>query len=98
MMTRNWLIKNANIVSDGHQVAADLRLRDGRIAQIGPELAARAGEAVLDAAGASLLPGMIDDQVHFREPGFPHKGDLASESAAAVAGPRMPSTSRPCLD
>src|SRR5690606_18534041 len=82
---------------------ADLRIRGERIETIGNGLAARPGEQVLDAHGRWLLPGMIDDQVHFREPGLEHKGDIASESAAAVAGGLttvmdMPNTRPPTLD
>jgi dihydroorotase len=102
-MSGNWLITNAALVSDGQVRPGDLRVRDGRIAAIGTGLAARADEQVLEARGRHLLPGMIDDQVHFREPGFPHKGDLASESAAAAAGGitsfmDMPNTDPPTLD
>lgn len=79
------LIVNANLVNEGRITAADLLIRDGRIEAIGNNLSA-AGVEVLDAAGRHLLPGMIDDQVHFREPGLTHKGDMASESRAAVAG------------
>lgn len=102
-MSRNWLIKDAILISDGREWPADLRVRAGRIEAIGGELVARADERVFEAAGRHLLPGMIDDQVHFREPGFPHKGDIASESAAAVAGGiasfmDMPNTDPPTLD
>jgi dihydroorotase len=102
-MTANWLIKNAVLVSDGSQRVGDLRVREGRIQAIATDLSARHDETVVDAEGLWLLPGMIDDQVHFREPGFPHKGDLASESAAAVAGGitsfmDMPNTDPPTLD
>lgn len=79
------LIVNANLVNEGRITAADVLIRDGRIEAIGNNLSA-AGVEVLDAAGRHLLPGMIDDQVHFREPGLTHKGDMASESRAAVAG------------
>ncbi|MCK9487857.1 MAG: dihydroorotase [Xanthomonadales bacterium] len=103
MTQSNWLIKNATLVSDGRQWQADLRVRNGRIERIDADLDRRADETVLDAAGRHLLPGMIDDQVHFREPGFPAKGDIASESAAAVAGGitsfmDMPNTNPPTLD
>jgi len=80
------LIVNARMVNDGRVFEADLRIKDDRIAAIGSGLSARAGERVVDAHGRWLLPGMIDDQVHFREPGSGHKGDIATESAAAVAG------------
>ncbi len=97
------LITNARLVNEGRQFDGDLRIENGRIAAIGSGLQARAGEKVVDAAGRWLLPGMIDDQVHFREPGLTHKGDIASESAAAVAGGLtsfmdMPNTNPPTLD
>lgn len=78
------LITNARIVNEGSVTEGDLLIDDGRIAGIGK--AAPAGAEVVDAAGAWLLPGMIDDQVHFREPGFEHKGTIATESRAAIAG------------
>jgi len=80
------LIINADIVNEGRRYTGDVRIRDGRIAQIGANLAAQANERVFDARGRLLLPGMIDDQVHFREPGLEHKGDFFTESRAAVAG------------
>ena len=97
------LIVNARLVNEGREFDGDLRFADGRITEIGTGLSTRAGETVIDAAGRRLLPGMIDDQVHFREPGLEHKGDLATESAAAVAGGltsfmEMPNTSPPTLD
>ena len=79
------LIVNANVVNEGQIVEADVLIRDGRIAAIGKHLSAP-GVEVLDAAGRHLLPGMIDDQVHFREPGMTHKADMATESRAALAG------------
>jgi dihydroorotase len=81
-----WLIKNAELVNEGRRFQADLRIRDQRIAEIGGDLDARAGEQVFDASRLWLLPGMIDDHVHFREPGYTAKADIASESRAAVAG------------
>jgi len=80
------LITNARIINEGRSFDGDLRIADGRIEAIGPALSARPGESVFDAKGRLLLPGMIDDQVHFREPGLTHKGEWATESAAAVAG------------
>src|SRR5690554_4078172 len=96
------LIVNARLVNEGREFDADLRIEGERIAAIGSGLAARAGETVVDAAGRRLLPGMIDDQVHFREPGLEYKADIASESAAAVAGGLtsfmdMPNISPPTL-
>ncbi|MBD9378433.1 dihydroorotase [Pseudoxanthomonas sp. 22568] len=97
------LIVNARMASEGREFEGDLRIENGRIARIGSGLSAGADEKVVDAAGRWLLPGMIDDQVHFREPGMPHKGDIATESAAAVAGGLtsfmdMPNTVPPTLD
>lgn len=97
------LIINARLVNEGAVTEADLRISNGRIAAIASGLTARNGEHVVDAAGRWLMPGMIDDQVHFREPGLEYKADIASESAAAVAGGLtsfmdMPNTSPPTLD
>ncbi len=97
------LIVNARLVSDGRESDGDLRIARGRIEAIGSGLSAREGETVIDARGRRLLPGMIDDQVHFREPGLEHKADIATESAAAVAGGLtsfmdMPNTSPPTLN
>src|SRR5690606_18624523 len=97
------LIINARLVNEGREFDGDLRIRDGRIDAIGSGLSARDGEAVVDANGRRLLPGMIDDQVHFREPGMEYKADMATESAAAVAGGLtsvmdMPNTRPPTLD
>jgi len=80
------LIRDAIVVNEGRIVEADVLIRSGRIEKIAPGLAAEPGEHILEANGCHLMPGFIDDQVHFREPGLTHKGDIASESAAAVAG------------
>ena len=80
------LICNARIVNEGVVTEGDLLVENGRIARIDSGIAAPAGAQVIDAAGQVLMPGMIDDQVHFREPGVTHKADLATESHAAVAG------------
>jgi len=97
------LIVNARLVNEGREFDGDLRFEDGRITAIGSGLPARATDSVIDAAGRRLLPGMIDDQVHFREPGMEYKADMAVESGAAVAGGLtsfmdMPNTSPPTLD
>lgn len=84
-MHQSLLIKNARLVNEGEEREGDLLVVDGRIARVGGEIAAENAE-VLDAMGQVLMPGMIDDQVHFREPGATHKGDLATESRAALAG------------
>jgi len=96
------LIVNARLVNEGREFDSDLRVEGGRIAQIGSGLTAHDGETVVDANGRRLLPGMIDDQVHFREPGLEYKADIATESAAAVAGGLtsfmdMPNTNPPTL-
>ncbi len=97
------LIRNARLVNEGRVFDGDLRISaDGRIAEIGADLPARGNPDIVDAAGHWLLPGMIDDQVHFREPGMEYKADMATESAAAVAGGLtsfmdMPNTSPPTL-
>ncbi len=80
------LIKEARLVNEGKVRDADVLVDGERIARIDTGIPQPDGATVIDAAGKFLLPGMIDDQVHFREPGLTHKGDLATESAAAVAG------------
>jgi len=80
------LITNARLVNEGETRDADVLIKGERIEQIGSGLSAGQKVKVLDAKGMYLLPGMIDDQVHFREPGLTNKGDLATESTAAVAG------------
>lgn len=102
-MSTDWLIKNAELVNEGRRFHADLRVRQGRIETIAGSLDARPGEQVIDASGLWLLPGMIDDQVHFREPGLTQKADIAHESRACAAGGitsfmEMPNTRPPALD
>jgi len=80
------LIRNARIVNEGSEHDADILIDGGRIEKIAGTIDARGDWEVFEARGLHVLPGMIDDQVHFREPGATHKGDIASESAAAVAG------------
>lgn len=80
------LIKHAKLVNEGLIREQDVRIINQRIAQIDNHIPARTNDRVIDASGLYLLPGMIDDQVHFREPGMPHKGTIHSESKAAVAG------------
>ena len=79
------LITNANIVNEGAIVAGDVLIKDGLIERIGKSISADA-DIIIDAKGKYLVPGIIDDQVHFREPGLTHKANIASESRAAVAG------------
>ncbi|RLP52419.1 MAG: dihydroorotase [Ketobacter sp.] len=80
------LITNALVVNEGTLRELDVYIDDGRIAKLGADLSSQPADRVIDATGKHLLPGMIDDQVHFREPGLTHKGEIATESAAAVAG------------
>ncbi|WP_224487772.1 dihydroorotase [Robertkochia flava] len=80
------LIKNANIVNEGAIRQGDVLLEESFIIEIGDSISAEKANLVVDAEGKYLLPGVIDDQVHFREPGLTHKGNIASESRAAIAG------------
>ena len=80
-----YLIKNARLVNEGKIQNVDILIKDERIEQIGTGITSDKAQ-IVDIAGAFVLPGIIDDQVHFREPGLTHKGDLASESRAAIAG------------
>ena len=79
------LIKNARLVNEGRITEGDLLIEGERIGRIGSDLS-EPNARVIDLEGNYLLPGLIDDQVHFRQPGLTHKGDIASESRAAVAG------------
>jgi dihydroorotase len=85
-MSDRTLIHNARLVNEGHISESDLLISRGRIEKIAPQIRAEGEIEVVDAAGRYLLPGMIDDQVHFREPGLTHKGGIRSESRAAAAG------------
>ncbi|MBC7418973.1 MAG: amidohydrolase family protein, partial [Pedobacter sp.] len=80
-----YLIKAATVVNEGQKLVTDVLIKDGFIEKIGQNLSA---ENAIEINGEEqfLLPGMIDDQVHFREPGLTHKGDIFTESMAAVAG------------
>jgi dihydroorotase len=93
---------NAQLVNEGRIVAADVLIRGERIERIGPG-AVPAGTTTIDLAGKHLLPGLIDDQVHCREPGLTHKATLATESLAAIYGGvtsflDMPNTQPPTTD
>ena len=79
------LIRNALLINEGKIFLADVFIQNGLIAQIGESLEVQADKNI-DAEGKYLIPGIIDDQVHFREPGLTHKGELYTESKAAVAG------------
>ena len=80
------LIKNARLINEGAVQDGDLLIDGQRIAKIASGIDADDATQVIDANGKYLMPGMIDDQVHFREPGLTNKGDLQTESAAAAAG------------
>ena len=81
------LIKNAKIVNEGIIFEGDLLIENDLIVEIADTISLKTSDCkIIDAQGNYLLPGVIDDQVHFREPGLTHKGDIASESKAAVAG------------
>jgi len=80
------LITNARLINEGEIRDADVLIAGDRIEKIASSIVAAENVEVIDARGCYLIPGMIDDQVHFREPGLTAKGDLATESAAAAAG------------
>jgi dihydroorotase len=80
-----YLIKGATLVNEGQQFIADVLIKNGLIEKIGKDLSVTEAQEI-NADGLFLLPGMIDDQVHFREPGLTHKADIFTESMAAVAG------------
>ena len=95
-----YLIKNTNIVNEGKTIQGDVLIKNGRIEKIANQINAQ--EAVIEMNGENqfLLPGVIDDQVHFREPGLIHKANIYSEAKAAVAGGvtsfmEMPNTQPP---
>ncbi len=97
---KSTLIVNAQIVNEGTIQLADLLIKNGRIERIDTNLSSRPADMIIDAENNYILPGMIDAHVHFREPGLTHKGDIASESRAAVAGGitsylEMPNTNPP---
>ena len=79
------LIRNALLINEGKIFLADVFIQNGLIAQIGQSLEVQADD-IIDAGKKYLMPGIIDDQVHFREPGLTHKADIYTESKAAVAG------------
>ncbi|MEP7093687.1 MAG: dihydroorotase, partial [Flavobacterium sp.] len=81
------LIKNAKIVNEGSVFDGDVLIENDLIVEVADSISLKTSDCiVIDAEGNYLIPGAIDDQVHFREPGLTHKGDIESESRAAVAG------------
>lgn len=96
------LITNARVVNNHVITERDVLVADKRISSIDPDLQHKPVKRVIDADGKFLIPGMIDDQVHFREPGLTHKAEIATESRAAIAGGitsfmDMPNVSPPTL-
>jgi dihydroorotase len=96
------LLANGTLVNEGRIAEQDILIVGDRIERIGPG-AVPSGAKVIDLNGKHVLPGIIDDQVHFREPGLTHKADIGSESRAAIAGGvtsylDMPNNSPPCID
>ena len=93
----SYLLKNGTVVNEGSSKEYDVLIRKNRIEKIGKNLSDDSA-TIIDLAGKYIIPGCIDDQVHFREPGLTHKGNIYSESRAAVAGGitsfmEMPNTS-----
>ena len=81
------LIKDAHIVNEGSILRGDILIHNGVIEEIAESISAKSGDVhIFDAEGQYLFPGVIDDQVHFRDPGLTHKANIATESRAAVAG------------
>ena len=80
------LIVNAKIVNEGKVFEGDVLIKGQFIEKLGKDLQSHAADSIIDAAGKMLMPGAIDDQVHFREPGLTHKATIYTESKAAVAG------------
>ena len=96
----NYLIKNTIIVNEGEKVSGDVLIKNGRIEKIASSINAKEAVIEIDGQGQFLLPGAIDDQVHFREPGLTHKANIYTEAKAAVAGGitsfmEMPNTQPP---
>lgn len=94
------LILNATVVNEGTLTEKDILIKKGRIEKIDNQISDQKVDVVLDANGNAVFPGMIDDQVHFREPGLTHKGNIYTESRAAIAGGitsfmEMPNTQPP---
>ena len=83
---KSILITGANIVNEGRISPGDVLVENGRISKLGNDLSAEQADIHIDAAGKHLFPGLIDDQVHFREPGLTHKAEIYTEAKAGVAG------------
>jgi dihydroorotase len=83
---QTYLIQNCAIVNEGRIVYADVLISNGRIEKIAPQINISSAAIIINAEGKHLFPGVIDDQVHFREPGLTHKATIYTEAKAAVAG------------
>lgn len=97
-----YLIKNTCIVNEGKKFFGDLLVKNGRIEKIASGVETKGRSTEIDGTGKMLMPGAIDDQVHFREPGLTHKATIATEAKAAIAGGvtsfmEMPNTNPPAL-
>ncbi|TNF48926.1 MAG: dihydroorotase [Bacteroidetes bacterium] len=85
-MSQRTILKNGILINEGSRKEADILIENGRISKIGNSLSAEGNATIVDLNGKYILPGCIDDQVHFREPGLTHKANIRTESRAAVAG------------
>jgi len=85
-MSKSYLIQNARIVNENTILHGDVLIKGELIDTVAEKITPTGDEIVIDAQGKYLIPGMIDDQVHFREPGLTHKANIATESKAAIAG------------
>ena len=85
-MSNTYLLKSGTIINEGKKIIADILIKDGKIEKIGQNLIPNFNATEINLEGKYILPGCIDDQVHFREPGLTHKADIHHESRAAVAG------------
>lgn len=97
-----YLLKNARIINEGKTITSDVLIDNGRIERIDPSISTQKRVEEIDAEKYWTIPGAIDDQVHFREPGLTHKADIHSEAKAAVLGGvtsfmEMPNTNPPAL-
>ena len=79
------ILKNGTLVNEGKIFESDIAIKGNRIEKIGPSIDL-ASKQTIDLQGKYIIPGLIDDQVHFREPGLTHKGEIATESKAGLAG------------
>ena len=79
------VLKNCNVINENVESQVDIAIKNQRIEKISASIDSKSSEE-LDLSGKLVIPGLIDDQVHFREPGLTHKGEIATESKAALAG------------